>query len=216
MTLTPQESQIVRQILRTVFDCDADVCGIQIHDETVVIVTSYALYSLGKDYFRELVLAYKSEVQAPVAVKPVVSRRALSVTKNREFGANSIWQVIGETGNKYEVHHNSHSGSTRCQCKAAKFGRQCYHADAVVREAVGASLFTPSLRYKSPAARGIPPMQINCKSNAEIAAENERIANRGVKLLPDGTVEIDKEFYRLMGGVSQVRGASMRELRRRG
>ena len=76
MILDQQETKIVSQILKRVFGVDiapSEVKGLQIHDtgvaQTVVIITPYALYTLGKAYFKELVTELKATIQAD-AVTP--------------------------------------------------------------------------------------------------------------------------------------------------
>jgi hypothetical protein len=169
MILNEQEAQITSQILKKVFSADIapdQIKGLQVHDteaaQTVVIVTPFALYTLGKDYFRQLVTELK-----PVAVaakKPV--RQAQEVTRTSSDGVNSIWQVTGETGNVYLVSHNNRTGIARCGCKAATFGRSCYHASSVKQAATSADIWQESQDELALTLRNRPRRWLRCSGIA--------------------------------------------------
>jgi hypothetical protein len=231
------QAQITSQILKRVFGTDISpdqVKRLEVHQtesaETVVIVTPFALYTVGRDYFRQLVTELKPTIQeenrgsgritttAAAPTKP--TRQIQEATCLQNNGTTSIWQVIGETGNLYLVSHNIVSGKTKCGCKAASFGRTCYHATTVkqvaaVQECKSDVVIAPT-RYRSPAERGIPSLRLEQRaSEEEIREENEKALKRGALALSDGTVAVNDRFYQLMGSVSQVRGAAMRELNKK-
>lgn len=237
MILSASETQIVSHILKQVFDADVapnQIRGIQIHStelaESVVVVTDFALYTLGKDYFRQLVTELKPKHQSKsVTTKPI--REVQEVVCLQQDGVASIWQVVGDSGNLYLVSHNAVSGRTKCGCKAGSFGRSCYHATSV-KEVAGTWLHSNAelatyleqqaeaiapTRYRTPSSeRGISSLRFERKpSDEKICEGNRKALNRGAKLASDGTVVVDERFYQLMGSVSQVRGASMREMRKK-
>ncbi len=153
---TDRENEIISQIMFKVFGAEitpGQIKGLQAWDETVVVVTPYALYSLGKDYFRQLVEEIKGEaiqVEAQAELDQYIeeqsicairadgkgSRQVQAVTLLDTKGFHSVWQVIGETGNPYLLMHSPNY--SRCSCKAGRYGRSCYHAKAV-QDAVGGS-----------------------------------------------------------------------------
>lgn len=118
ITLTAEQKAIVSQILQTVFGANYDanqIVGLRVYETAVEIITTVGgIWSLGRDYFRSLVIQFKAAVaQAKRQVKATVHL------------SDRLWEVIGETGNSYLIHNG------RCTCKAAQHGRTCYHLSAV-------------------------------------------------------------------------------------
>lgn len=118
ITLTNDQKIITAQILKEVFGATIDasqVVGLNIYETTVHIITKVGgLWSLGRDYFRQLVLKFKAAaVKQPKQVKATVQL------------SDRLWEVTGQTGNSYLIHNG------RCTCKAAQYGRTCYHLKAV-------------------------------------------------------------------------------------
>lgn len=201
MILTNAETQITSQILKRVFNADIapdQIKDIQVHHvdegiQTVVVVTSSALYSLGKDYFRELVGEFK-----PVAkLEPKKAVRQLQdVTLLNSNGANFIYQVIGETGNLYLVNYNSSTGYARCGCKSASFGRGCYHASSVKEFAAASTWQTVNNELLT-----------HIEEQAEVVAPKPKCQGY--------CAPIERGVPSMKGGVSRLRGRGVREMRSR-
>jgi hypothetical protein len=47
----------------------------------------------------------------------------------------SHWEVVGSTGNLYQVSLDDRKPYPQCICKAGLHGQKCYHADAVLMAA---------------------------------------------------------------------------------
>lgn len=119
ITLTADQKAIASQILKTVFGATIEpsqVVGLKVYETTVHIITTVGgLWSLGRDYFKQLVTQFK----AAAAAQPKRQVKATVQLSDR------LYEVIGETGHSYLVHNG------RCTCKAAQYGRTCYHIKAV-------------------------------------------------------------------------------------
>ncbi len=118
ITLTDSEKAIATQILKEVFGATLDasqIVGLKVYDTTIHIITTVGgLWSLGRDYFKQLVLKFKAATtKQPKQVKATVQL------------SDHLWEVTGQTGNSYLIHNG------RCTCKAAQYGRTCYHVKAV-------------------------------------------------------------------------------------
>jgi hypothetical protein len=89
------------------------------------------------------------------------------------------WEVLTDKDVLYRIKgiRNSYGGvSFYCSCEAGKHSKQCYHVKAIKES-----------------------------EKKRVQIENEKI-KRGAIALPDGTVQIDEQFYRTMGDVRQNRG----------
>lgn len=119
ITLTNSEKAIASQILKTVFDANYDasqVVGLRAYEGTVEIITTVGgIWSMGRDYFKQLVTQFKAAATAQ-------PKRQVKATVQL---SDRLWEVTGQTGNSYLIHNG------RCTCKAAKYGRTCYHLKAV-------------------------------------------------------------------------------------
>lgn len=118
ITLSDSEKAIASQILKTVFGADYDasqVVGLQVYETTVHVITTVGgLWSMGRDYFRQLVVRFKAAAtQSKRQVKAVVQL------------SDRLWEVTGSTGNSYLVRNG------QCTCMAAQYNRTCYHLKAV-------------------------------------------------------------------------------------
>jgi uncharacterized Zn finger protein len=47
----------------------------------------------------------------------------------------SHWEVVGSTGNLYQISLDDRKPYPQCSCKAGLHGQKCYHADAVLMTA---------------------------------------------------------------------------------
>ena len=117
ITLTDSQKAIASQILKTVFGAvrnASQILGLRVYGNTVEIVTTDSLWTLGRDYFKSLVLQFKAATtQSKRQVKEAVQL------------SDRLWEVTGATGNSYLVHNG------RCTCTAAQYSRTCYHLSAV-------------------------------------------------------------------------------------
>lgn len=119
ITLTADQKAIASQIIKTVFGANYDasqIVGLRVYETTVEIITTVGgIWSMGRDYFRSLVTQFK----AAAAAQPKRQPQATVQLSDR------LWEVTGQTGNSYLIHNG------RCTCKAAQYGRICYHLKAV-------------------------------------------------------------------------------------
>ncbi|HEY9598310.1 MAG TPA: hypothetical protein V6D33_11630 [Cyanophyceae cyanobacterium] len=122
ITLTDSEKAIASQILKTVFGADYDasqVVGLQVYETTVHVITTVGgIWSMGRDYFKQLVLRFK-------AVAAQVKRQVKAVVKAAVQLSDRLWEVTGATGNSYLVRNG------QCTCTAAQYNRVCYHLKTV-------------------------------------------------------------------------------------
>lgn len=117
ITLTTDQKAIASKIIQTVFGVireTSKIVGLRVYGNTVEIVTADSLWTLGRDYFRQLVIQFKAAATQP--------KRQVKTTIQL---SDRLWEVTGETGNSYLIHNG------RCTCKAAQHGRTCYHLSAV-------------------------------------------------------------------------------------
>jgi hypothetical protein len=104
LSLSYTEKLIVSKVFKRVFDAAieaAEIVGLKVYQDTVEIVTPWGIYSLGRDYFKQLVIEFK---------KPIKVRA-------------NVYEVIGSTA-VYTIAHG------RCNCKASQFNRVCKHLRA--------------------------------------------------------------------------------------
>jgi hypothetical protein len=123
ITLTADQKAIASQIIKTVFGAvrnASQIVCLRVYGETVEIVTTDSLWTLGRDYFKTLVTQFKAAT-APKAVATQSKRQPQSTVQL----SDRLWEVTGQTGNSYLIHNG------RCTCKAAQYGRTCYHLKAV-------------------------------------------------------------------------------------
>lgn len=118
ITLSDSEKAIASQILKTVFGADYDasqVVGLKVYETTVHVITTVGgLWSIGRDYFKQLVLQFKAAAaQVKRQVKAVVQL------------SDRLWEVTEATGNSYLVRNG------QCTCMAAQYNRVCYHLKTV-------------------------------------------------------------------------------------
>ena len=118
ITLTTEQKAIASKILKAVFGANYDaseIVGLKVYENAVEIITAVGgFWSMGRDYFKQLVLQFKAAAAQP-------KRRVKAVVQL----SDRLWEVTGATGNSYLVHNG------RCTCKAAQHGRTCYHLSAV-------------------------------------------------------------------------------------
>lgn len=121
ITLTADQKAIASQILKTVFGASYDasqIAGLRVYENAVEIITTVGgIWSMGRDYFKQLVAQFKAAATTKTETKR--QPQALNQLSDR------LWEVTGQTGNSYLIHNG------RCTCKAAQYGRTCYHLKAV-------------------------------------------------------------------------------------
>ncbi len=89
------------------------------------------------------------------------------------------WEVIGDSGKLYPVLgiRNTYGGlALHCSCLAGQNKKACYHVKAVKQ------------------------------ADAQRISEENQKMKRGAIALPDGTVQIDEQFYRTMGSIRNNAG----------
>lgn len=115
ITLTHEEkaitAQAIQQALGYVYSAE-QIGTVTVHAETVEIMTPGGICAMGKAFFRQLVQQIKAAAK---------QHKVKSVTQL----SDRLYKIIGSTGNRYIV------SGTSCSCKAAKYGRTCYHVKAV-------------------------------------------------------------------------------------
>lgn len=66
IALTTEQKAIASQIIKTVFGAvreASQILGLRVYDNTVEIVTADSLWTLGRDYFKQLVIQFKQQFQ---------------------------------------------------------------------------------------------------------------------------------------------------------
>lgn len=118
IVLTDSEKAIASQILKTVFGADYDasqIIGLRVYETTVHVITTVGgLWSLGRDYFKQLVLRFKAAVTQ-------VKRQVKAVVKTVVQLSDRLWEVIGTTGNSYLIH----DGATQPNLLSLQGGSVC-------------------------------------------------------------------------------------------
>lgn len=109
----------------------------------------------------------------------LISSSDWRTAKDRAAFRQELWEVVNDQGRTYSLQgiRNGYGGlALTCPCKAAEYGRVCYHAKAV-----------------------------KAADQERVQAENREMS-RGAIAQADGTVKIDDGFYRAMGSIRNNAG----------
>lgn len=115
ITLTHEEKAIAAQAIQQALGLNytaEEIGTVTVYEETIEIMTRGVISAMGKEYFFQLV----QQIKAAVKERKVQQVVQLS---------DKLYEVVGSTGNRYIV------SDSRCSCKAAKYGRTCYHVKSV-------------------------------------------------------------------------------------
>lgn len=132
ITLTHEEKAITAQAIQQAlgYSYKAEQIGtVTVHAETVEILTPGGICAIGKAFFKQLVQQIKAAAK---------ERKVQSVTQL----SDKLYEVVGSTGNRYIV------SGTSCSCKAAKYGKTCYHVKAVPNKKTYRSLTAKELKER--------------------------------------------------------------------